>query len=84
MSADHSGPPLVVLLPTECLAGGQRGRQIVVTYGEGPGGFQSELPQAAAGVDLERPEDAAIIEHVADPHLGHRIELLFDFGRDWT
>jgi hypothetical protein len=32
---------------------------------------------------LERPEDTAMIEHVADPHLGHRIELLFDFERDW-
>jgi hypothetical protein len=32
---------------------------------------------------LERPEDAAIIEHVADPQLGHGIELLFNFERDW-
>ena len=65
VSADHAGPPLVVLLPAECLAAGERGGQIVVAYGEGPGGFQAELPQAAAGVDLERPQDAAMIEHVA-------------------
>ena len=83
MSADHACAPAVVQLPTESLAGGQRDRQIIVAYGEAPGGFQSELPQAAAGIDLERPEDAAIIEHVADPQLGHGIELLFDFERDW-